>query len=112
MVRSGAARTHGLSVAWIADAGTGVVTARGAVDHSSCHVLETVIRDVLAERVDAVVVDVGTVTLLDSAGMRTLVAGWRQAVAHGTKLRVVGVRGYVELVLSVSGVLESLTGTP
>ena len=57
-----------------------------------------------------VLIDLAAVTFLDSTGMRNLLTAQRLAADSGVPLRVVGARGGVERVLTMTGLLDVLGG--
>jgi anti-sigma B factor antagonist len=88
---------------------TAHVVLAGEVDLSTADELRDVLFDTLARRPRAVAVDLRGLVFLDSSGISALVAARHAAVAHGAALYVTEPRGQVLRVLSISGVLPTLT---
>ena len=91
----------------------GLLTLRlaGELDLGSAEALRDAVTEaVKSEEVDAILVDIEAVTFLDSTGIGTLVAGWRQAGDSGKRLRVDKAHGMAREVLRITGVWPTLAG--
>ena len=89
------------------------LTLAGELDLGSADALHVSITEtVKAPEVDAVLLDLGGLTFLDSTGIGVLVAGWRMAGESGKRLRVDNAHGMTREVLRVTGVWSSLSGEP
>jgi anti-sigma B factor antagonist len=87
------------------------LTVAGELDLASADALgEAVTEAVKSDEVDAILVDLEGLTFLDSTGIGTLVAGWRQATDSGKRLRVDKAHGMAREVLRITGVWPTLTG--
>jgi anti-anti-sigma factor len=87
------------------------VAVGGVIDLATVDQLEAAIAAAVADDLaSTVVVDLGEVTLLDSAGISALLRGRRQADDHERNYRVVGARGIVAEVLRITGVWDHLVG--
>jgi anti-sigma B factor antagonist len=87
------------------------LTVTGELDLASADALrEAVTEAVKSDEVDAILVDLEGLTFLDSTGIGTLVAGWRQASDCGKQLRVDKAHGMAREVLRITGVWPTLTG--
>ena len=89
------------------------------IDHSTVEEFEAELRRALADyaaaphsrpgRSDgALVIDLGRVTFMSSAGIRALIAADQDAMAHGGRLVVDGARGVVLRCLEITGLLDHL----
>lgn len=88
-----------------------IVAATGEVDLSSVPALDAAIEAAVhAADVEAVVVDLASVTFLDSSGISVLLRGRRLADEHGLDYRIVGAEGLVLTVLELTGVWAHLSG--
>lgn len=67
-------------------------------------ILEAIVR----ERADEVVVNLAAVSFLDSLGVWALVRCYGEAIAYGSRYRVINARDQVRRLLSDDGVLEAL----
>jgi anti-anti-sigma factor len=91
--------------------GSTCLTVSGEIDSATAdELLEAAENAAAADDHPDVVVDLTGVTFLDSAGIRTLLMARRTAAQHGAVLRVTGAGGHVRKVLTVTGVLDILTG--
>jgi len=81
--------------------GAGVLHVVGELDLASASSLEGAISELDA---DPVVIDLSECTFLDSAGMRVLLAGARQAADAGRSLRVVSSDPSILRVLEITAV--------
>ncbi len=86
------------------------VKVSGELDIQGAPMLEEEFRGLLARGVKAVVVDMSSVTFLDSTGLRALIVGREELLAGGATLSLEGVSGVVERVLQMTGLLELLRG--
>jgi anti-sigma B factor antagonist len=99
-----------LSVAVHID-GSGVrVDVAGEVDIANAPRLRAALDDTLRASPAAVTVNVVDVTFLDSTGINTLVQAHAAASRAGATLTVINCPSIVRRVLTVTGVLELLTG--
>jgi anti-sigma B factor antagonist len=91
----------------------GLVTLQltGELDLAGAAPLQDAVTGAVASaEVAAVLVDLDGVTFLDSTGIGSLVAGWRTATDRGKGYRIDNARGMVREVLSITGVLATLSG--
>ncbi|MEV6968301.1 STAS domain-containing protein [Hamadaea sp. NPDC051192] len=95
-----------LSVEISGDAAITRVALAGELDLESKALLAQAVREAPAEVVE---LDLAALTYCDSAGIGALVSAQRQAGEDGRALYVVNVRGMVQTILQVSGVLTELT---
>ncbi|NUR71711.1 MAG: STAS domain-containing protein [Hamadaea sp.] len=95
-----------LSVEISGDAAVTRVALAGELDLASKALFAQAVREAPAEIVE---LDLAALTYCDSAGIGALVAAQRLARDDGRALYVVNVRGMVQTVLQVSGVLTELT---
>jgi anti-sigma B factor antagonist len=87
------------------------LTVTGELDLASADALsEAVTEAVKSDMVDAILIDLEGLTFLDSTGIGTLVAGWKQANDSGKQLRVDKAHGMAREVLRITGVWPTLTG--
>jgi anti-anti-sigma factor len=93
-----------------AGAGGVRVALRGEIDLAVCDVLVAELRDA-SKLGDPVVVDLAEVTFIDSMGVRALFEGYQAAAELGHRLRVQNAHDWVARVLSVTGVLDLLSGS-
>lgn len=83
----------------------------GELDLASAEALHDAVTEaVKSDEVDAILVDLEGLTFLDSTGIGTLVAGWRQASDSGKQLRVDKAHGMAREVLRITGVWPTLSG--
>lgn len=83
----------------------------GELDLASAEALrDAVTGAVKSDEVHAILIDLEGLTFLDSTGIGTLVAGWRQAIDSGKQLRVDRAHGMAREVLRITGVWPTLTG--
>jgi anti-sigma B factor antagonist len=82
---------------------SGRLTVRfeGALDALTVSDLREVIAEVLAERPNDVVVDLGLVTLLDSSGVGAIVSLFKRLNAQGGAMRLTGAHGQPLAVLEL-----------
>ena len=95
-----------LSVEISGDTAVTRVALAGELDLASKALLAQAMREAPAEVVE---LDLAALTYCDSAGIGALVSAQRQVREDGRALYVVNVRGMVQSVLQVSGVLTELT---
>jgi anti-anti-sigma factor len=95
------------------DAATGpqvVVRVAGEVDFETTDVLRTALTRALAvDAVRQVIVDLDAVSYLDSTGIAALMAAHHRAAAQQATVIVINTHGIVQRVLTLSGVLPTLT---
>jgi anti-anti-sigma factor len=85
------------------------LAAAGEVDADTADQLVQAVENILsADRHRMVVVDLTSVTFLDSSGIRALLTARRIAGEHGAALTVTGVHGIVRRVLTLTGLLGLL----
>ncbi|MFI6266570.1 STAS domain-containing protein [Micromonospora sp. NPDC051006] len=89
-----------------ADAAT--IAVRGEVDLSTADDLERAVAAAAQEDAPAIIIDLGGVTFLDSAGINALLKGRRLADGHGKPYHVTGAQGMVRQLLRMTGVWEHL----
>lgn len=88
------------------EAGTTRIRLDGELDiHTAPGVAEAV-RSALEGGADTVVFDAGNLRFCDSSGIQVLVQARERLVADGGRLRIEGVHGSVQKVLSVTGLLD------
>jgi anti-anti-sigma factor len=75
-------------------------------------VREQLERDFAAVRPSLVLVDMAEVSFCDSSGIEALICARNAAIAQGTVLRLVNVRGIARTTLEITGVLPLLTREP
>ena len=86
------------------------VTVTGEVDCSSAPEVRALLDRLVDGAPAEVVVDLTGVTFLDSAGLSTLAAAHRQALAAGGRLRVLAATRTVIRPLQITGLWELLDG--
>ncbi|OZM70117.1 hypothetical protein CFN78_26970 [Amycolatopsis antarctica] len=90
-------------------AATTVLEVTGEVDLSTADQLaEAIDAAASADEVELVTVDLAGVSFMDSAGLRVLVSGMKQADARGAKLVVAGPQPQVRKVFELTGLDEVL----
>ena len=100
-----------VSTAWQDNVAT--VTLEGELDLGSRDMVDRAIGKAIdADATTRVVVDLSGLRFLDSSGINLLVKGRRQADQAGVSFRVEGATDIVRQVLSLTGVLEHLSGEP
>jgi anti-anti-sigma factor len=89
-------------------AATAVVTMTGEIDADNCAEVQRAVTDVL-DRVQAaqVILDMGQVTFLGSAGIRALLSCRRAALHRGTGLKIGRAHQNVSQVLAITGLLDA-----
>jgi anti-sigma B factor antagonist len=87
------------------------LTLVGELDLATAGALRGKVTDaVKSEEIDAILLDLDGLTFIDSTGIGTLVAGWRQAGDSGKPLRIDRAHGMAREVLRITGVWPTLTG--
>ncbi len=81
----------------------------GEVDTDTADQLVQAVRNILSADSHRIVVDLTSVTFLDSSGIRALLTARRIAGEHGAALTVTGVHGIVHRVLTLTGLLDLLS---
>ena len=85
-----------------------LVRATGEIDSSSAPALRTELTGVLDLTPPEIVLDLGGVTFLDSAGLSVLAAAHRRATADGVRLRVLVSGRAVVRPLQITGLWQLL----
>jgi anti-anti-sigma factor len=94
-----------------ADDGVLHLAVAGEIDLSTSDLLTIGITEAIAtDHVVDLVIDLDRVTFLDPTGVRVLVTGYHLATQLGLTYRVTNPHGPVRDVLTVTGVLSTLTG--
>jgi anti-anti-sigma factor len=91
------------------DDGSVRIAVGGEVDTDTAGRLVQAVEGLLVVSVCRVVVDLTSVTFLDSSGIRALLTARRIASEHGAALQVTGVHGIVRRVLTLTGLLSMFT---
>ncbi|MFI0240242.1 STAS domain-containing protein [Streptomyces sp. NPDC016845] len=81
-----------------------VITVSGEIDHETGAPLREAAVEALAGRVPHLVVDLTSVTFMDSAGLNILLRAHRRAVDAGGWLRLAGVGANVLRILQIVGI--------
>ncbi len=81
-----------------------MLVAAGAIDHSTCGVLEAALRQRLEARHNIVFLDLSDVTHMDNAGLSVLL-DWVQALGGRGWLGLIGATGDVRRLLDDEGLL-------
>ncbi len=85
----------------------------GEIDLAAHEMLLTEIIQLIGGPATHVVIDLGTVTFVDSGGVGVLVKGYHAARETGCGYKIVNPQGMVKQVLEITGVLPTLiTGSP
>jgi anti-sigma B factor antagonist len=84
-----------------------VVRTFGEVDIASAKSLEKAIRSAFESDAEAVLLDLGEVSFIDSAGLSVLVAVTAVSNSNGRRLRIVRVSSAIQREFEVSGLGES-----
>jgi anti-sigma B factor antagonist len=98
-----------LSLSSDRDGDSVTVTAVGDIDLSTAEFLENEIATHAARDAATIVVDLASVTFIDSAGINALLKGRRTADHHDKRFRVTGATGLVRNVLDMTGVWTHLS---
>jgi anti-sigma B factor antagonist len=93
----------------IADGERATVRVTGELDVHTAHALSEAITKAFDAGATSIEVDAGSLRFCDSSGIQVLVQAREQAMARGGVVTVIGVRGPVEKVLTVTGLLELFT---
>jgi len=80
-----------------------VVRVGGDVDLVNARVLEKAIRSAFASDAEAVLLDLGEVSFIDSTGLSVLLAATSISSANGHRLRIVRLSAPVQRVIEVAG---------
>lgn len=101
----------GLSVSTVWQDRVATVSLAGELDLAGRDRVEQAIAQAVhAEGTRSVLVDLSDLGFIDSSGIGMLLKGRRQADVAGVAYRVSAATGIVEQVLSLTGVLDHLTG--
>ncbi|APU16706.1 MULTISPECIES: STAS domain-containing protein [Actinoalloteichus] len=85
------------------------LSVAGEVDLSTAPELEQELGTAItATDAEEVTVDVAEVSFMDSAGLRVLVGGLRQAEEHGVRLTVVNPQSQLRKIIEITGLAEVL----
>jgi anti-anti-sigma factor len=84
------------------------LTMTGDLDKSSVDAFDSAIRAAIDVGARLVVLDLGNVTFLDSAGLRSIMRAASMLADQGGRLTVGGLSGAAQRVLEVTGLLEIL----
>ena len=98
----------GLTVRVEQDGEALVVRAFGELDLSNAKTLEAALRRAIASDGSGVILDLGGVTFLDSAGLRLVLMMARQSLRNGGRLRLLRGSAPVEHVIELSEVRHLL----
>src|SRR3954454_14941694 len=98
----------GLSVRAEQDGETLVVSASGQLDSSNAQTLERELRLAIASDIPELLLDLGGLSFIDSAGLRVLAVIARLSRRNGERLRMLPGSPPVELAIEASGVERSL----
>ncbi|WP_313951971.1 anti-sigma factor antagonist [Accumulibacter sp.] len=88
--------------------GMTVVVVRGEIDGSSAPSLQEKILPLLQDG-SALVLDLGTVSYMSSAGLRMLLLLYRQAAAHNGRVALAGLAESIRDTMEVTGFLKFFT---
>jgi anti-anti-sigma factor len=103
-VREGA----GLTVRVEQDGEALVVSAFGELDLVNASTLEAALRRAIASDASEVILDLGSVTFVDSAGLRVVLLMAKQSLRNGGRLRLLRGSAPVEQVVEARGVRHLL----
>jgi anti-anti-sigma factor len=98
----------GLTVRVEQDGEALVVSAFGDLDLLNAKTLEAELRRAIAGDASGVILDLGGVSFLDSAGLRVVLLMARQSLRNGGRLRLLRGSASVERVINGSGVRQLL----
>jgi anti-sigma B factor antagonist len=87
-----------------------MIAAQGEIDLSTIEDLEREIVAATFGEGASILLDLGEVTFLDSAGINVLLKGRRLADEHSKQFRVTAAHGLVRQVLEITGVWDHLSG--
>ncbi|MBB5866890.1 anti-sigma B factor antagonist [Allocatelliglobosispora scoriae] len=93
-----------------ADPGPVRVAIAGDVDLATVPELSAALTAAVSGRPQAIVVDLGGVTFLDSSGIAALITGYQLAEEHGVGFAVTNPRERIRWVLDLAGVWPYLSG--
>src|SRR5262245_28286124 len=85
-----------------------VVNLSGDLDLDSAGILADRVSDLLDWRIQALHLDCGAVSFVDSSGLKVLLDAYRQADRHGVDFRVVAASDQFRHILAMTGVTELL----
>ena len=85
-----------------------LLRVRGEIDLASSQKLEAVLDEAIAAQPSRIIVELDSVTFLDSTGLRVLVEAQRRLQQRGGTLVIDGMSETVRRVLEVTGLLASL----
>lgn len=91
------------------DGAAASVTLAGELDVHTAPQVAEVLDAALAGGATAITIDVAKLRFCDSSGIQVLVQARERALASDGSVRLTGVHGTVEKVLSVTGLLELLS---
>ncbi|SBT07946.1 Anti-sigma factor antagonist [Candidatus Accumulibacter aalborgensis] len=89
--------------------GMTVVAVAGEIDGSSAPSLQSKILPLLQEDGSVMILDLGAVTYLSSAGLRTLLLLYRQAAAHNGRVALAGLPESIRDTMEITGFLKFFT---
>jgi anti-anti-sigma factor len=85
-----------------------VVSAFGELDLSNAKTLEAALRRAIGGDASGVVLDLGGVRFIDSAGLRVLLLTAKQSLRNGGRLRLLRGSAPIDRAIEVAGVEDSL----
>jgi anti-sigma B factor antagonist len=86
-----------------------VLQLAGEFDLTAESAMNQAVASALAARPNAIIIDLAGLSFLDSTGVRCLILARRDATAAGIILTVRGATGIIAQVLTITGVLPTLT---
>src|SRR5689334_16942373 len=92
--------------------GVAVITLRGALDHEHSRRVVKTVGDLVRAGAESIVIDLGPLTFIDSAGMGALVRVDLVCRAAGTRLALTGARARIERAVGVAGLSQLLDNDP
>jgi anti-anti-sigma factor len=101
-------RKAGLTVRVEQDGDALLVSAMGELDLVNASTLAAALRQAIARDASKVILDLGGVTFVDSAGLRVVLLMAKQSLRNGGRLRLLRGSPPVERVINVSGVRHLL----
>jgi anti-anti-sigma factor len=101
-------RKAGLTVRVEQDGDALVVSAMGELDLVNASTLEAALRKAIAGDASAVILDLGSVTFVDSAGLRVVLLMAKHSLRNGGRLRLLRGSASVERVINGSDVRHLL----
>lgn len=84
-----------------------VVTVSGEIDLASAPRVESRVAELMSSGVK-LVVDLGSVTFIDSTGLRVLISSHREVESHGGSFAVIAGHGPVARLLDLTGVDQQM----